>query len=103
MSNAAVSFDKLNELGAEPGQEQQFNFNCPKHKGRRCEGLILAGRTKLHRDPQGANGGVAQWDWDGDRENPTFSPSINCKACWHGYIRKGRCVSTSNTDEPEPA
>lgn len=31
----------------------------------------------------------ASWDWNGDREKPTMSPSVNCKNCWHGWIRDG--------------
>ncbi len=101
MSNAKVRFDTLNSLNAEPGREQTFSFVCPK--GRHCGGIIIKGRTSLKHDPQNKNGGIAQWDWDGNREAPTFSPSINCGSCWHGYIRKGRCVDTNGADEPEPA
>jgi Family of unknown function (DUF6527) len=37
----------------------------------------------------------------GEREQPTFTPSINCGHCgWHGYLRGGRCVDTSGVDEP---
>ena len=100
MSDAKVKFARLDDLDAQPGQEQTFSFNCPKYD-RRCFGLVIAGKTDLKRDPQGHNGGIAQWDWDGDRANPTFTPSINCGSCWHGYIRNGRCVSTSDQDEPE--
>ena len=97
MSDAKVRFDTLDYLEAEPGKEQTFGFNCPKHN-RRCEGLIIAGRTDLKRDPQGKNGGVAQWDWDGNMVSPTFSPSINCGSCWHGYIRNGRAVDCQGND-----
>lgn len=99
MSDAAVKFDGLDELDVLPGREQTFSFQCPLHK-RRCSGLVIAGRTDLKRDPNSQNGGVAQWDWDGNREQPTFNPSINCGGCWHGYIRAGRCVDTQGTDEP---
>lgn len=102
MSDAAVRFDTLDEQNAAPGAEQSFSFACPKHR-RRCGSLIIAGRTTLKRDPQGANGGIAQWDWDGNRDKPTFSPSVNCVGCWHGYIRTGRCVDTSGADELGPA
>lgn len=100
MSDAKVTFATLDDLGAAPGAEQTFAFACPKHAGRRCELLVIAGRTSLKRDPQGKNGGIAQWDWDGNRAAPTFAPSINCGGCWHGYIRAGRCVDTSGRDEP---
>jgi hypothetical protein len=101
VSDAKVQFETLDYEGASPGAEQRFGFRCPL-RGHRCEGLVIAGRTPLKRDPQGQNGGIAQWDWNGDRERPTFSPSINCQGCWHGYIENGRCVSVQKTDEPEP-
>ena len=99
MSAADVRFDTLDYDPAEPGKEQTFDFKCPKHN-RRCGGLVIAGRTHLKRDPNGQNGGVAQWDWDGNRDAPTFTPSINCIPCWHGYIRAGRCVNVNGADEP---
>lgn len=102
MSAAAVRFDTLDELDAKPGEEQTFSFACPKHKGRRCESLVIVGRTPYPHDGQNLNGGCAQWAWDGNRDAPTFTPSIDCKGCWHGYIRAGRCVDTNGDDEPEP-
>lgn len=102
MSDAKVQFETLDYDPAEPGQEQRFGFKCPL-RGHRCEGLLIAGKTGVKRDPQGKNGGAAQWDWNGNREAPTFSPSINCGNCWHGYIENGRCVDTSKKDEPERA
>jgi len=102
MSDAKVEFHRVLEPSreaTEPGQEQAFSFQCPKHD-RRCGDLIIAGRTILKRDPQGQNGGIAQWDWNANREAPTFTPSVNCVGCWHGYIRAGRCVNTSGQDEP---
>jgi len=100
VSDAKVRFGSLEDVDAEVGKEQTFGFNCPRHN-RRCWGLIIAGRTDLKRDPQSTNGGIAQWDWNGDRERPTFSPSINCGNCWHGYIENGRCVTVQKSDEPE--
>jgi hypothetical protein len=99
MSDAKVEFGRLD--GSE-GPEQTFSFQCPKHN-RRCGDLIIAGRTDTKRDGQNRNGGTAQWDWLNapNREAPTFSPSINCGGCWHGYIQNGRCVDTMRKDEPE--
>lgn len=93
MTDAKVEFNP-----SEPGKEQRFTFKCPKYD-RQCGGLVIAGRTDLKRDPQGNNGGVPQWDWNDNREAPTFSPSINCAGCWHGYLRNGRCVDTNGVDE----
>lgn len=100
MSAAKVKFETIDYEDAVPGQEQRFGFNCPLHD-RRCEGLIIAGKTELKWDPQGQNGGVPQWKWDGNREAPTFSPSVDCGSCWHGYIENGRCVNVQHSDEPE--
>lgn len=101
MSDAKVSFFAFDKDDL-PGNEQMFEFQCPKHKGRRCGALVIAGKTDLKRDGQGQNGGIAQWEWDGNLAAPTFSPSVNCTRCWHGYIRNGRCVDVSGNDEPEP-
>lgn len=112
MSDAAVQFHELengernrnwtkDRTPMPAGREQAFSFQCPKHN-RRCGDMVIAGRTSLKRDGNNQNGGVAQWDWNGDRDAPTFTPSVNCKGCWHGYIRAGRCVTTSNVDEPTP-
>lgn len=30
------------------------------------------------------------WLWDGSRESPTISPSINIIGEWHGFIRNGK-------------
>jgi hypothetical protein len=38
-----------------------------------------------------ANG--ASWVWDGNRERPTITPSINCHECWHGFIRNGEFIT----------
>lgn len=102
MTAANVSFVTIGGAPAEPGKEQAFWFDCPK-RGHRCGKIVIAGRTTLKRDGQNQNGGIAQWDWDGNRDAPTFSPSVNCSRCWHGYIRNGRCVDTNGTDEPARA
>lgn len=94
MSNANVSFETLDHEPAAEGKEERFGFNCPRHKGRSCEGLLIRGK--------GNDIPNKTWEWDGDRAAPTFTPSVNCEGCWHGYIRAGRCVDTSGNDEPEP-
>jgi len=32
------------------------------------------------------------WQWDGNREAPTLTPSINWVGVWHGYMRAGQLV-----------
>lgn len=92
MSDAKVEFETLGYDPAQPGKEERFSFVCPK-RGTQCAGLLIRGAAGGHRP---------SWVWDGNRERPTFTPSINCGSCWHGYIRNGRCVDTGGQDEPEP-
>lgn len=90
MSDAKVQFGANMET---------FSFQCPKYD-RKCGDVLIANSGhNIPRDGQNNNGGQAQWDWDGNKDAPTFSPSINCKGCWHGYIRNGRCVDTSGKEE----
>jgi len=37
--------------------------------------------------------GRACWEWDGNREAPTLSPSVHRPGTWHGFIRAGRLES----------
>lgn len=30
------------------------------------------------------------WQWDGNREAPTLTPSINVVGRWHGFLRNGK-------------
>jgi hypothetical protein len=95
LTAANVTFhDQDWEKTTVPGAEVYFGFDCPTHKGRRCDLLLIRDRSGSSRP---------SWNWNGDREVPTFQPSINHKGCWHGYIINGRCVKTDQkTDEPEP-
>lgn len=116
MAEARVEFLTLQGEPC-PAEERpaRFTFRCARpaasgRNGQRCGRLLLAAgpHTQPHgvpRDGQNLNGGRAQWDWDGTRHAPTFTPSVNCaSACgWHGYIRSGRTVDCSGADEPEPS
>lgn len=112
MSAAKVEFLTLAGDPCPADQKSaRFTFRCvnwnkdrdPRLYPIKCANLLLAGATDIKRDPQGQNGGRPQWDWDGNSQSPTFSPSVNCADCgcgWHGYIRNGRCVSSAGQDEP---
>ena len=112
MTAANVEFLTIEGEPCLPDQTpQRFTFRCVgynrgRHPGLEpvtCGMLLIANSGHgVKRDGQGQNGGRPQWDWDGNRDAPTFSPSVNCeKHCgWHGYIRAGRCVDTSGKDEP---
>lgn len=40
-------------------------------------------------DTEEPNGSGAVWSWDGNKESPTFSPSINIVGRCHYFIRNG--------------
>ena len=101
MSQAFVIFHDKDRRAAKGGEEVTFSFRCPRHP-HQCGRLLIAGRSpEIERTGQNERGGQAMWDWNHDRVHPTFSPSINCIGCWHGYIEAGRCVTTAKVDEPE--
>ena len=67
------------ELREVEGEVRGFAFRCPCGCGQ--ESWLPVNR--------GQNG----WNWDGNRERPTLSPSVlqsglPCK--WHGYLRNGQ-------------
>jgi hypothetical protein len=33
------------------------------------------------------------WQWDGNREAPTLTPSVNVVGRWHGWLREGKLVT----------
>ena len=117
MSKADVAFLTIEGAPCPAGDKPaRFTFRCVgRNRGRHprlepvtCARLLIAegphsAAHGVKRDPQNQNGGRAQWDWDGNREAPTLSPSINCEShCgWHGYIRAGRCVETDGRDSLE--
>lgn len=71
----------------------RFGFECPRNPGQMCSGLLIDDADVRHGQ------GVHMWKWNGDREKPTFTPSINCLSefegkpaagCgFHGYITDG--------------
>ena len=87
-------------------QPDRFGFECPMRPGEMCSGMLLVGADmgdgrKLGRGESGQR--PAMWNWNGDRNNPSFTPSVNCLAerngeklagCgWHGYITNGEAKS----------
>ena len=57
-------------------------FTCPRKKG------LCGVPIKPLSNPPHNNG----WNWDGNTDAPTLTPSVNCVGgCgWHGYIRAGK-------------
>ena len=111
MSEARVQFLAVDGTPCADGEKPaRFTFRCVRRPRETCARLLIAESAVsaphgVKRDGQNQNGGRAQWDWDGNRQRPTFHPSVNCEsACgWHGYVRAGRCLNTNGIDEPEPA
>lgn len=72
------------EFGEQGGVENAWlRYRCPCCGG---EGALpIRGRAVTP---------LQQWDWDGNREAPTLSPSIlRSRTCgWHGYLRAGVLV-----------
>jgi hypothetical protein len=68
------------------------------------ETLESGQRVMWHKLPDG-NGGLLRlrpvvsgdahpsWEWDGNEEKPTLSPSVHLPGRWHGWFRAGRMVS----------
>lgn len=60
-------------------------FGCPRGRDECCVPIA----------PQ-KNGAGASWKWDGERDAPTLTPSINCNGkagCgWHGWLKRGEFV-----------
>lgn len=58
--------------------------------------LCLPGETSLSAiEVQHSNAPHSPrvWQWDGNEDRPTLSPSILSPGSWHGYLRNGRLES----------
>lgn len=76
-----------------PGATAHIIFVCPNNE--RCS--VLLGPEHVTRP---AEDKLCIWAWNGDKDRPTITPSINCIAekdgkptggCgWHGFITNGR-------------
>ena len=94
-----IEFLRLNDTPCPPDEApERFGFECPRQPGEMCSGLLirtdeLAAKLAI-AGPSGWRS-PASWEWDGDRERPTFNPSINCGICgWHGFITNGEAHNT---------
>jgi len=76
-----------------PGVTARIQFICPNAE--HC-GVLLAPQPI----PRADKNRLYVWGWDGNREAPTLTPSINCLAVkedgtpaggcgWHGFITAG--------------
>lgn len=77
---------------SEPDADQMpttgMHFSCPCG----CGAISYLAFTSR---PAFLKGGGPEWEWNGDRDRPTLSPSVlqsglPCK--WHGFLRDGYWV-----------
>ena len=64
--------------------ERRMFFRLPADTG---GGAILIRPAPSHLKDE------PSWEWDGNREKPTLTPSVWCKGRWHGWFRAGRMES----------
>lgn len=61
---------------AEDGRVSGMNFRCPCG----CGHLSVLNFHPAIKP---------SWQWDGNRESPTLSPSVHRVGHWHGYLKAG--------------
>ena len=102
-ATAKVQFFRLNyEPCPDDERPSRFSFECPRGRGR-CGQLLIAGADLGGGRRAESGKRPACWTWDGNREAPTFAPSIHCLSeaggrpaggCgWHGHIRNDVIVA----------
>lgn len=47
----------------------------------------------LHLRPVVSGAAHPSWEWDGNEEKPTLTPSVHLPGRWHGWFRNGRMES----------
>ncbi|MDY6979357.1 MAG: DUF6527 family protein [Pseudomonadota bacterium] len=68
-----------NEAGEIIGMNAVMPFN--NEQGKQLATFPFTAKHKHH------------WQWDGNREKPTLSPSLHLPGHWHGYLRGGEFKS----------
>jgi hypothetical protein len=78
------------ECRPQPGEETvTIRFFCAVLPG---EHYVCLPIRPVPQTGRPVNGGHS-WEWDGNEDRPTLTPSVNSVGCWHGWIRAGRMVS----------
>lgn len=80
-------FDEVRPIGA-------FGWN-PSHLGMRWLVMKLpdGGWCSIPVGPRAPEFLGPVWDWDGNEDRPTVTPSVWVHGRWHGFITAGRMVS----------
>jgi hypothetical protein len=94
MRKVADDFEALTQVGDfainEEGTQillalpSQQPFTESEKKGKFCYVSLPIGTVKPPSSPS--------WQWDGNRESPTLSPSVWTHGHWHGFIRNGEMI-----------
>lgn len=72
----------------EPGDfEILDDITGPRSIALCCPGCGSVSRLSLRP------GNGPDWQFDGNRQQPTLHPSIHHLQCWHGWLRSGQFVS----------
>jgi hypothetical protein len=82
----ATMFDDIDDVSSTPGGFEYFRagerypagmiYSCPCGCG--AKGSL---NFRPHASPS--------WEWDGNTEAPTLSPSVHHVGHWHGWLRNG--------------
>lgn len=67
------------EVITEPSGQRRFWFVCPGP----CKSMTAIALRPV------IDGSAQSWDFDGNVEAPTLTPSINHVGCWHGWLQAG--------------
>lgn len=69
--------------------------------GVKPEALGWASFCSVNLRGRGHNLENSSWSWDGNFDQPTLAPSINCCGgkCWHGFIERGVYLDTNRQPE----
>jgi Family of unknown function (DUF6527) len=67
----------------DPHQADTMEFACPR-SGKICGNILVGYPEKPSYGPS--------WKFDGNFQEPTLLPSINCTGCcgWHGWLQQGQ-------------
>ncbi len=87
-----MNTDTIKCRKVEPGHfEQPGDFCIEERAGTAYLYIVFPGMTvpDAIEIKRGAQGGPRVWGWDGNKDAPTLTPSLNLIGVWHGYLKAG--------------
>ena len=92
MADAKVTFWTMDDVPAGEGLEQFVRYTCPR------TGVVCPATIVVIEGRYDATTARQVLPWNGDREAPTFTGTIECRgagACgWKGAIEAGQAIET---------